>query len=74
MTATQLAPIRKIAVTAVAAAIIYVASLLNLQLPDGDVQEAAQWIVPILLGYLVPDPKVITTPPAETEGEPFAIG
>jgi hypothetical protein len=63
MTASQLAPIRKIAVTFLAGALIYIAARLGLQLDDQQAQEAAQWVVPVLLGYLTPDPKVVTAPP-----------
>ena len=56
-------PIRKIAVAAAAAALIYLASLLGLELSDADAQAAANAFVPILLGYLVPDPRVDTTIP-----------
>ena len=54
-------PIRKIAVAGVAAALIYAASLLGLELSSNEAQEAAQWVVPLLLGYLVPDPQVDTS-------------
>lgn len=60
MTASQIAPIRKIAVTFLAGAIIYVAARLGFELDDDQAQQAAQWIVPVLLGYIVPDPQVRT--------------
>lgn len=51
---SQWAPIRKVAVAAVAGALVYVASRLGVELPSDQAQEAAQWLVPVLAAYLWP--------------------
>lgn len=55
-----MAPIRKILVAALAGGIIYLGSLLGIELSSEEAQGAAQYLVPLLLAYWVPDPQVDT--------------
>lgn len=51
-------PIRKLAAAGITAAVIYAAQRLGLDIGSDDVNDAAQAILPVLVGYAVKDPRV----------------
>jgi hypothetical protein len=54
----SLLPIRKLIAAAIATALLLLAKQLDVELSDTDAQAAAQAIVPLVVFYLTPDPRV----------------